>query len=91
MVTGAPILPVALMGTRLPGGDVEGFPPAGSRIDVVYGEPFAIERVPFPRRHSDVQAVAVHIGDVLRAHVKAAVDETGHPLPGWRDQKDPDD
>jgi 1-acyl-sn-glycerol-3-phosphate acyltransferase len=91
MVTGAPILPVALMGTRLPAGDVEGFPPTGSRIDVVYGEPFVVDRVPFPRRHSDVQAVADHIGDVLRAHVKAAVEETGHPLPGWRDQKDPDD
>ncbi|MEU8223117.1 lysophospholipid acyltransferase family protein [Kribbella sp. NPDC048915] len=91
MVTGAPILPVALMGTRLPGGDVEGFPPAGSRIDVVYGEPFSVERVPFPRRHSDVQAVTEYIGDVLRAHVKAAVDETGHPLPGWREPKDPDD
>ena len=34
MVTGAPILPVALLGTRLPRGDVEGFPPAGSRVDV---------------------------------------------------------
>ncbi|MFD7155420.1 lysophospholipid acyltransferase family protein [Kribbella sp. NPDC059898] len=91
MVTGAPILPVALMGTRLPDGGVEGSPPTGSRIDVVYGEPFSIERVPFPRRHSDVQAVADHIGDVLRAHVKAAVEETGHPLPGWRDQRDPHD
>ena len=91
MVTGAPILPVALMGTRLPLGSVEGHPPAGSRVDVVYGEPFAVDRVPFPRRHSDVQAVADHIGDVLRAHVKAAVEETGHPLPGWRDEKDPDD
>jgi 1-acyl-sn-glycerol-3-phosphate acyltransferase len=91
MVTGAPILPVALMGTRLPLGSVEGHPPAGSRIDMVYGEPFSVDRVPFPRRHTDVQAVADHIGDVLRAHVKAAVEETGHPLPGWRDQKDPDD
>ncbi|GAA1132793.1 hypothetical protein GCM10009630_33540 [Kribbella jejuensis] len=91
MVTGAPILPVALMGTRLPAGSVEGHPPAGSRIDIVYGEPFSVDRVPFPRRHTDVQAVADHIGDVLRAHVKAAVEETGHPLPGWRDQKDPDD
>ncbi|MET9273066.1 lysophospholipid acyltransferase family protein [Kribbella sp. NPDC003557] len=91
MVTGAPILPVALLGTRLPAGSVEGHPPTGSRVDVVYGEAFAVERVPFPRRHSDVQAVTDHIGDVLRAHVKAAVDETGHPLPGWRDQKDPDD
>ncbi|TDW92087.1 1-acyl-sn-glycerol-3-phosphate acyltransferase [Kribbella sp. VKM Ac-2566] len=89
MVTGAPILPVALIGTRLPGGDVEGFPPAGSRIDVVYGEPFAIERVPFPRRQSDVQAVADQIGDVLRAHVQAAVEATGHPLPGWQDPEGP--
>jgi 1-acyl-sn-glycerol-3-phosphate acyltransferase len=91
MVTGAPILPVALLGTRLPGADVEGFPPSGSPIDVVYGEPFRVDRVPFPRRHSDVRAVADQIGDVLRAHVKAAVELTGHPLPGLPDQKDPDD
>jgi 1-acyl-sn-glycerol-3-phosphate acyltransferase len=91
MVTGAPILPVALLGTRLPHGDVEGFPPAGSRIDVVYGEVFAVDRVPFPRRHSDVRAVADQIGDVLRAHMKAAVEATGHPLPGAPDKKDPDE
>jgi 1-acyl-sn-glycerol-3-phosphate acyltransferase len=91
MVTGAPILPAVLLGTRLPQGDVEAFPPAGSPIDVVYGEPFAVERVPFPRRHSDVRAVADQIGDVLRAHVRAAVEATGHPLPGGPDKKDPDD
>ncbi|MFI5735332.1 lysophospholipid acyltransferase family protein [Kribbella sp. NPDC051587] len=91
MVTGAPILPVALLGTRLPHGDVEGFPPAGSRVDVVYGEPFTVDRVSFPRRHSDVRAVADQIGDMLRAHIKAAVAATGHPLPGAPDKKDPDD
>ncbi len=91
MVTGAPILPVALLGTRLPHGDVEAFPPAGSRVDVVYGEPFTVDRVPFPRRHSDVRAVADQIGDVLRAHVRAAVEATGHPLPGGPDKKDPDE
>jgi 1-acyl-sn-glycerol-3-phosphate acyltransferase len=82
MVTGAPILPVALLGTRPPGGGPSSYPAAGDRVDVVYGEPFSVDRVPFPRRHSDVQAVADHIGDVLRAHVKAAVEATGHPLPG---------
>jgi 1-acyl-sn-glycerol-3-phosphate acyltransferase len=91
MVTGAPILPVALLGTRQPGGDVEHFAPAGSRLDVVYGEPFTVERVPFPRRHSDVRVVADQIGDVLRAHVQAAVAATGNPLPGAPDQKDPDE
>ena len=91
MVTGAPILPVALLGTRLPGGGVERYPPRGSRVDVVYGEPFTVERVSFPRRHTDVRAVADQIGDVLRAHVQAAVAATGHPLPGKPDQKDPDE
>lgn len=91
MVTGAPILPVALLGTRLPGGNVEHFPPRGSRVDVVYGETLAVDRVPFPRRHSDVRAVADQIGEVLRAHVRAAVEATGHPLPGKPDQKDPDE
>ncbi|GAA1572639.1 hypothetical protein GCM10009789_27740 [Kribbella sancticallisti] len=91
MVTGAPILPVALLGTRLPGGDVEHYPPRGSRVDVVYGETFTVDRVSFPRRHVDVRAVADQIGDVLRAHVQAAVEATGHPLPGVPDQKDPDE
>lgn len=91
MVTGAPILPVALLGTRQPGGDVEHYAPRGSRVDVVYGEPFTVERVPFPRRHSDVRVVADQIGDVLRAHVQAAVAATGNPLPGVPDQKDPDE
>jgi 1-acyl-sn-glycerol-3-phosphate acyltransferase len=91
MVTGAPILPVALLGTRLPGGDVEHYPPRGSRVDVVYGETFTVDRVSFPRRHVDVRAVADQIGDVLRAHVRAAVAATGHRLPGVPDQKDPDE
>lgn len=91
MVTGAPILPVALLGTRRPGGNVEHFPPRGSRVHVVYGETFTVDRVSFPRRHVDVRAVADQIGDVLRAHVQAAVEATGHPLPGVPDQKDPDE
>jgi 1-acyl-sn-glycerol-3-phosphate acyltransferase len=91
MVTGAPILPVALLGTRQPGGDIEHFPPWGSRVDVVYGESFTVDRVSFPRRHVDVRAVADQIGDVLRAHVQAAVEATGHPLPGKPDHKDPDE
>ena len=91
MVTGAQILPVALLGTRQPGGDVEHYAPRGSRVDVVYGEPFTVERVPFPRRHSDIRVVADQIGDVLRAHVQAAVAATGNPLPGMPDQKDPDE
>ena len=55
------------------------------------GESFTVDRVSFPRRQVDVRAVADQIGDVLRAHVQAAVEATGHPLPGRPDQKDPDE
>jgi len=82
MVTGAPIVPVALLGTRAPGQDVESRPPRGSRVDVVYGEPITVEPVSFPRRQFDVRAVADEIGAVLRIHVQMAVVATGNPLPG---------
>ncbi|MFC0625843.1 lysophospholipid acyltransferase family protein [Kribbella deserti] len=82
MVTGVPIVPVALLGTRAPGQDVDSKPPKGTRIDVVYGEPIHIEPVSFPRRQFDVRAVADEIGAVLRTHVQKAVVATGNPLPG---------
>ena len=86
MVTGAPIVPVALLGTRAPGQGVDAHPPRGSRIDVVYGEAITVEPVSFPRRQFDVRAVADEIGAVLLAHVREAVVATGNPLPGLPDQ-----
>lgn len=88
MVTGAPIVPVALLGTRVPGGSIDHHPPKGTRIDVVFGEPVTVDRVSFPRRRSDVRAAADEIGEILRAHVRKAVVATGNPLPGAPDKKD---
>ncbi|HEU4949012.1 MAG TPA: lysophospholipid acyltransferase family protein [Kribbella sp.] len=88
MVTGAPVVPVALLGTRLAGGSVDAHPPRGSRIDVVFGQPLSVDPVSFPRRQSDVRAVAAEIGEVLRAHVRKAVVATGNPLPGAPDKKE---
>ncbi|MDX6238403.1 MAG: 1-acyl-sn-glycerol-3-phosphate acyltransferase [Kribbellaceae bacterium] len=82
MVTGAPVLPVALLGTRAAGGSIDVHPPRGTRVDVVFGEPFVVDPVSFPRRRTDVRAVATEIGEVLRAHVRKAVVATGNPLPG---------
>jgi 1-acyl-sn-glycerol-3-phosphate acyltransferase len=82
MVTGAPVLPVALLGTRSAGGSIDAHPPRGTRVDVVFGEPFSVDPVSFPRRQIDVRAVATEIGEVLRAHVRKAVVATGNPLPG---------
>jgi len=88
MVTGAPVVPVALLGTRQPGGSIDAHPPRGTRVDVVFGEPFAVDPVSFPRRQSEVHAVAVEIGEVLRAHVRKAVVATGNPLPGVPEEKE---
>jgi 1-acyl-sn-glycerol-3-phosphate acyltransferase len=87
MVTGAPVVPVALLGTRAQGGSIDVHPPKGTRIDVVFGEPFRVDPVSFPRRQSGVRAVADEIGEVLRAHVRKAVVATGNPLPGAPDEE----
>jgi len=87
MVTGAPVVPVALLGTRARGGSVDVHPPKGTRVDVVFGEPFRVDPVSFPRRQSDVRAIADEIGEVLRAHVREAVVATGNPLPGAPDEE----
>jgi 1-acyl-sn-glycerol-3-phosphate acyltransferase len=82
MVTGAPIVPVALLGTREPGHRRGQLPGRGRPIHVVYGELLAVPRSPWPRR----KAAVAHWTEVLRshlaAHVMAAQTLTGLPLPG---------
>ena len=39
LVTGAPVVPVSFLGTRMPGGSDGSIPPAGSRIAMTFGEP----------------------------------------------------
>jgi 1-acyl-sn-glycerol-3-phosphate acyltransferase len=82
MVTGAPIVPVALLGTREPGHTRGQVPRRRRPIHVVYGEPLAVPRSNWPRR----KAAVAHWTEVLRshlaAHVVAAQRLTGLPLPG---------
>ena len=81
-VTGAPIVPLIFLGTRSPGATSDVRPPRGSRIDLVYGVPFSVPRLSFPRRQVDVRAAR----DVVRARMRSLLDEaleiTGGALPG---------
>ena len=80
-VPGVPIVPVACLGTEraLPKGAK--FPRWGSRVDVVFGEPFTISVPPNPRVRSAVATAAEEIRVALAAHVafteaaRAAADE----------------
>ncbi|MGA4507437.1 lysophospholipid acyltransferase family protein [Propionibacteriaceae bacterium G1746] len=82
MVTGAPVVPVALLGTRVPAGHLKSTPPLGSSMHIVYGEQVHIPMREWPRRKADVAAATQYLAQVCSAHVRAAVDLTQMSLPG---------
>jgi 1-acyl-sn-glycerol-3-phosphate acyltransferase len=82
MVTGAPIVPVAILGTREPGQTNRQVPGFRKSIHLVYGEPFEIPKTPWPRRKAAVAQWTSVIRERLADHVVAAQALTGLPLPG---------
>ncbi|WP_022910259.1 lysophospholipid acyltransferase family protein [Aestuariimicrobium kwangyangense] len=81
MVTGAPIVPVAILGTRLPGAGVKASPPVGSPIHIVYGDKVHIPAREWPRRKTDVARATHELSAILADHVRWAELKTGMRLP----------
>jgi 1-acyl-sn-glycerol-3-phosphate acyltransferase len=82
LVTGAPVVPVSIFGTRSAGEDKEARPRKGAAIDVVYGEPITFSTVPWPRTTQDLATANEQIVHHLREQLAAAKDLTGRELPG---------
>ena len=82
MVSGAPIVPVAILGTREPGQFKNQVPRLRRPIHVVYGEPFNVPRSSWPRRKAAVARWTEIVRERLADHVVAAQALTGLPLPG---------
>lgn len=82
LVSGAPVVTVACLGTRLPGHGSHSIPPRGSRLDTVFGPPFSYDAEPWPRTKQRVEEVRLDLQDRLASHVRDACDSTGHELPG---------
>ncbi|WP_067440070.1 lysophospholipid acyltransferase family protein [Nocardioides jensenii] len=82
LVSGAPIVPVSMIGTREPGAGSNALPPRRSTVDIVYGQPYRFEQTPWPRTREQVR----HSALLLREHMIARLDEalalTGRQLPG---------
>ena len=79
--SGAPVAPVAVLGTRRTGERSGGLPRLRRRLHVVIGEPFVLER---PAGVPGKQALALAAEQVrvrLVEHVAAAVALTGETLP----------
>ena len=81
LVTGAPVLPVACLGTRAPGAATNSMPRRGARLDTVFGAPMTFDPVPWPRTKRHVAAVQAEIQQALAEHVQAACAMTGQSLP----------
>jgi 1-acyl-sn-glycerol-3-phosphate acyltransferase len=82
MVTGAPIVPVIMLGTREPGGHSNSLPARRSRIDVMYGEPVRVDTSPWPRTKEAVGAASTILRERMLADLEHALATTDHTLPG---------
>jgi 1-acyl-sn-glycerol-3-phosphate acyltransferase len=82
MVTGATVVPVAILGTREPGQTRSQMPRRRRPIHLVFGEPIPVAQQPWPRRKQAVAELTEQLRLRLAAHVVAAQALTGLPLPG---------
>ena len=82
LVTGAPVVPLTFLGSRVPGGSSSSLPPRGARIDIVVGEPYAVDAVAWPRTRENVSSTSALLREHMRDQLAVALDETGRCLPG---------
>lgn len=79
--SGAPVVPVAILGTRPTGKGVGHVPRPRRRLHVVFGEPFAAVEGDVGSGRQALQAAMERIQERLSRHVDAAAGETGVGLP----------
>lgn len=75
--SGAPVVPVAVLGSAGEGRLVSALPPLGSRIDIVYGEPFDAGDGSGRRTRGALDAATLRIQERLTAHLAYAKQATG--------------
>lgn len=91
LVTGAPVVPLTFLGTREPGGSSSSLPQKRGRLDVVVGEPMAVDAVSWPRTRDHVRLTSAALHAHMRSGLADALEETGRSLPGPLPQGDSDE
>jgi len=82
IVTGAPVVPVSFLGTRIPGGWDGSVPPRNSRIAMTFGDPIRLESRPWPRTQQQVADAAADVTAGILETMRLAEATTGLTLPG---------
>lgn len=81
LTSGAPVVPVAVLGTRRTGQKVGAIPGFRRRLYVEVGEPIVVERTPGVSGRVTLEAANREIRDALSALVVGAVERSGIALP----------
>lgn len=82
LVTGAPVVPVIMLGTRDAGGNADSRPVRGSEIHLTFGDPVWVEPQPWPRRAGMVRRTSALLRERLLVVLDEARGLTGCHLPG---------
>lgn len=82
MASGATVVPLVFLGTRMPGGSTNSLPPRRSPMVLTFGPPLHVAQQPWPRRQPDTHALSDQIREALLATLREAEQATGMSLPG---------
>ncbi len=82
LVTGAPIVPLMMFGTRPAGGGKDALPEPRAVLDLVYGAPLRVEKRPWPRTKTLVAATSAALHERMLDELRAGLASTGQTLPG---------
>ncbi len=82
LVSGAPVVPLMMFGTRPAGGGKDALPARRATLDLVYGAPHAVARRPWPRTHALVAETSAALHARMRDDLAAGLALTGQRLPG---------
>ncbi len=94
LVTGAPVVPVTLFGTRAPHDGSSPLPERGAIIDIVFGRAWRTTQQPWPRTREQVTATSVLLRGHMLSEQGSASSQTRRsvsgPQPAGQSEDDPD-
>jgi 1-acyl-sn-glycerol-3-phosphate acyltransferase len=82
LVSGAPVVPVTILGSREAGAHTDSLPPRGGTVHLVFGAPRTLEAAPWPRTKEQVEQASVLLREHMLVHLDRARASTGRDLPG---------
>lgn len=82
LVSGAPVIPVTMLGSREPGGTSGSLPRKGATIDMVFGDIYRVERAAWPRTREQVEKASLLLREHMLVQLDRARASTGRDLPG---------